>query len=245
MAHVPITGIILAGGRGTRLYPLTKSVSKQLLLVGNTPMILRVIHKMRRAGIVSIVVVIDERNASEFMELLRDGSEFDVEIVYVWQNARGEGMPAAIAKAQKAVKNDKIFVACGDVMFDADIREQINAYVDQPAEACIIYTNTSDTAGYSELVTQGERVVDILPKNKEVHNAGAIDLGMYLYPYEVFNRIEKLTVSARGETEIWDLNASYIKENQMTGKAIQGWWSDAGANIEEYVMVDRHYGNRE
>lgn len=236
-----LTGIVLAGGRGTRLRPLTNATSKQLLNLGGKPMIVRVVEKMSLAGITSVIVVLDERHGSEYLTELRDGSALGVEIVYVWQDSKGGGIPSAILQAKKAVKTNKLFVACGDVMIDADLSEHVRAYENQELGAALICTNVEDSAGYSVLSMRDNRIDKIHSKDSNVHHKGLIDLGMYFYQSEVFDRIPKLPTSGRGETEVWDLNNTYIKDSQLIGLEIEGWWSDAGLSIEEYLSANRHY----
>ncbi len=237
-----ITGVVLGGGRGTRLYPLTAETSKQLLPVGDKPMIVHVIQQLLRANIKDILLLIDQRHASQFMQLLQDGSHLGANsLAYIWQHPDGKGLPSAIQQVAPHVAGDRLAVACGDVLIEQGIEQPVKDFMNQPSGARMVAMRVEDSAGYSPLVTEGSRVVDILPKDPDAHTPGLIDLGIYMYQPDVFERIDTLTPSARGETEIWDLNNTYAREAQLGFTALEGWWSDAGSSIPAYLAAHQHY----
>ena len=236
------TGLILAGGRGTRLHPLTAETSKQLLPVGDKPLVLYAVENLLRAGIKDILLLIDDRHASQFMQLLHDGSHLGVRsLSYIWQPQEGKGLPSAIGRAENFVKDGKLVVVCGDVIAENGISTPVESFRRQRSGARLVGVEVPDTAGYSPLITRGGKVLNILPKDKGRHQAGLIDLGIYMYHPDVFGIIPELPVSPRGETEIWDLNRRYIEKGQLRYTVVDGWWSDVGGSIKNYFEAHERY----
>lgn len=175
-----VKGVVLGGGRGTRLAPLTERTSKQPLPIGDKPMVSRVIGQLSRAGIRDILLLIDQRHASQYLDTLRDGSDLGVQsLSYVWQNPDGKGLPTAINQVRNHVGDSKIVVACGDVLFDDGLEKPVEYFLNKQ---------------------------EILDKDKNRHTPAIVDIGTYIYPPDVFNKIDQLKPSERGETEIWELN---------------------------------------
>lgn len=241
-----IKGIILGGGRGTRLYPLTVETSKHLLPIGNKPMIVRIIDQLVEAGVKDVFLVIDERFASQFMATLKDGSCFGLNsLAYIWQPREGNGLPSAIARVQKLLqKNERIIVACGDVLVEKSLQKPIKEFMKQQDGARVVTTKVKDTAGYSPIVNRKDKVIKILSKDKDRHSTGLIDLGIYFYHYDVFKRIASLKPSRRGETEILDLNNTYLHEKSLFHSTLTGWWSDAGSNLKTYLQAHQKYESK-
>lgn len=240
-----IVGIILGGGRGTRLYPLTSNTSKHLLPIGNLPMITRVMKQLTDAGVLDQILLIDDRFASDFMNIVKDGSDLGLKsLSYVWQPSEGKGLPTAISKIEGLVQERKMIVACGDVLIEEGILKPVDDFLNQKNGARLISTKVDNTSGYSELETHMDRVSYIKPKEKTKNNSGLIDLGVYMYHSDVFEKIKKLRPSNRGETEIWDLNQAYADTKRLYHTTVNGWWSDAGGNIETYLKADEHYTNK-
>lgn len=238
-------GVILGGGKGTRLYPLTSETSKHLLLIGNKPLIIRVIEQLVKAGIIDILLLIDERYASQFMRLLKDGAELGIRsLAYVWQHADGKGIPTAISQIENFVGNNKIIVACGDVLIENGINKPVSDFLQQKDGARMITAHVDDSSGYSLLRTQKDNINQIYPKNSQCHKSGLIDLGIYMYHSDVFKKIKRLVPSERGETEIWDLNNIYVKNKKLKYTAINGWWSDVGGGLETYLEAHKQYENK-
>lgn len=240
-----VKGLVLGGGRGTRLYPLTAETSKHLLPVGDKPMVVRIVEQLLEADVKDILLLIDERYASQFMQVLKDGSDLGVRsLAYIWQHPDGKGLPTAISKMENFVNDGKIVVACGDVLVEEGIYRPVSDFMKQNRGARLTVAQMEDTAGYSSLETQDERVNRILPKDKQRHEPGLIDLGIYMYHPDVFQNIKSLTPSVRGETEIWDLNNIYAKNGELKHTVVDGWWSDVGGGIETYLEAHKRYENK-
>jgi glucose-1-phosphate thymidylyltransferase len=237
-----VRGVILGGGRGTRLLPLTREVNKHLLPVGDRPLIFYAVEQLLKADVKDILLLIDEQYASRFMEVLKDGSHLGVRsLAYVWQPPEGRGLPTAIAQVEPFCKDGKIVVACGDVIIENGIVKPVEDFMGQSDGARLVATEMENTAGYSLLETDENRVFNILFKDAERHQKGLIDLGVYMYHLEVFERIRRLIPSQRGETEIWDLNNLYVKEGKLNYTLVEGWWADVGNSIKTYTEANRRY----
>jgi len=240
-----IKGIVLGGGRGTRLYPLTAETSKHLLPIGERPLIVRVIEQLLMAEVKDILVVIDERFASQFMEILKDGSHLGVRsLAYIWQPPEGKGLPTAIAQVEPFIQDGKIVVVCGDVLVENGIRKPVEDFLKQKKGARLTGIWTDDTAGYSPLEVEQDKVIKIMPKDNNNHFPGLIDLGIYMYHPDVFGEIRRLVPSSRGETEIWDLNQRYANNGELKLTVIDGWWCDVGGSIETYLKAYKRYENK-
>ena len=237
-----VKGVVLGGGRGTRLAPLTERTSKQLLPIGDKPMVSRVIGQLSRAGIRDILLLIDQRHASQYLDTLRDGSDLGVQsLSYVWQNPDGKGLPTAINQVRNHVGDSKIVVACGDVLFDDSLEKPVEYFLNKQLGAHAIGAFMRDSAGYSPLVTHGNHITEILDKDKNRHTPAIVDIGTYMYPPDVFNKIDQLKPSKRGETEIWELNKKYAAKGTYTYSQINGWWIDAGGSLSLYEEANDHY----
>ncbi|GAB3974306.1 sugar phosphate nucleotidyltransferase [Actinoallomurus acanthiterrae] len=238
-----VAAVVLAGGSGNRLRPLTDRSNKHLLPVGGEPLVVRAVRQLVAAGVRDVLVVIDDRHAGAFMGALEDGAALGLRsLAYAWQPPGGGGMPTAIGAAEHRLCAEKFLVACGDVLTDADLGPVIDDFLAQTDGARMTAVRTADTAGYSPLVTRGAGVAGILDKDSRRHLPGLVDLGFYLYHHDVFEVIQKLPVSARGETEIWDLNRVYAERGLLEFSEVSGWWADVGASVDVYMEVKRRYG---
>lgn len=237
-----IKGVVLGGGRSTRLAPLTETTSKQLLPVGDKPMISRVINQLSSAEIRDVCLLIDQRHASQYLDTLRDGSELGLRsLSYVWQDPEGKGLPTTISKVHHHIGDSKLIVACGDVLFDDSLEKPIEHFLKKRIGAHAVGAFMSDSVGYSPFITEGHKVKNILDKNKDRHTPAVVDIGTYMYTPDVFSRIDSLKPSERGETEIWDLNRSYINDGTYTYSAIDSWWIDAGGSLDLYEEANEHF----
>ncbi|MFC5186367.1 sugar phosphate nucleotidyltransferase [Actinomadura harenae] len=237
-----VTGVVLAGGRGTRLAPLTDRTSKQLLPVGGRPLVARVLGQLVRAGIADVLLLIDDRHAGDFLRVLRDGRDLGLRSLgYVWQPPSGAGMAAAIARAEPHLRTDRFMVACGDVLIDAPLGPSVRAFAAQPDGALLVATRTADTAGYTPLRVEDGRVTALGDKDPDRHGPGWTDLGCYLYGRDAFDHVRSLRPSARGEVEIWDLNRRYADAGTLRYKEVKGWWCDVGTSREVYRRADERY----
>lgn len=240
-----IRGVILGGGQGTRLHPLTAETSKHLLPVGKKPLIFYAINQLLEANVKDLLIIIDDRHASSYMQLLQDGSYLGARSLgYIWQPREGKGLPTAIAQVRSFTQGGRMVVVCGDVIIEEGLASPVKDFTTQKSGARLVTTHTEDTAGYSRLDTEDDTVLSINPKDKQKHLEGLIDLGVYMYNSEVFERIQNLAPSLRGETEIWDLNQTYIKQGKLHFSSVGGWWSDVGNSLENYSEANRRYGQK-
>lgn len=237
-------GIILAGGTGSRLSPLTKVTNKHLLPVFKKPMIYYPIEALKSAGIEKIMVITGTHHAGDIFGLLGSGKEFDVEFTYRVQDVAG-GIPSAIGLAEGFVDEDKFISINGDNIIFESLLPFAKEFAKGDEEARIMfYEGTRQEAQKSGVaVLEGEKVVDLIEKPKDPPS-NLISVGIYMYTPGVFEIIKKLKPSARGETEITDVNKEYLKKGTLKASKLTGKWLDAGdfedlinANIETYRLV--------
>jgi glucose-1-phosphate thymidylyltransferase len=233
-------GVLLYGGRGTRLRPLTDQTSKALLDVGGKPLGQFPLEAMRDAGLKDAIALVDARFSNQFLRAFEDGRDLGINISYVWQHEFGKGLPTAIAQVQQVSRERRIMVACGDVIIEPPLDRALDSFLDQDSGARLLGTPTSDSAGYSPLLVHQENVVRMLRKDPTRHKPAYIDLGTYFFMPDVFRRVESLTPSLRGETEIWDLLGQYIAEHNLFYTPVEGWWSDVG-NHERLAEARERY----
>jgi glucose-1-phosphate thymidylyltransferase len=220
-------GIVLAGGLGTRLHPLTKITNKHLLPVYNRPMIYYPIQTLVDAGISEILVVTGGKNAGHFLELLGNGREFGLkDLHYTYQEGEG-GIAAALSLAEHFVEGDSICVILGDNVFEKSVRSSAEEFANQGGGARIHLKKVENPQRFGVPIIEGSRIVKIEEKPKSPKSDYAVT-GLYMYDPTVFDIIKTLKPSGRGELEITDVNNAYIARNQMTYSMLDGWWSDAG-----------------
>jgi glucose-1-phosphate thymidylyltransferase len=220
-------GVILAGGLGTRLFPLTKVTNKHLLPVYDKPMIYYPIQTLVNAGITDILLVTGGASAGDFLKLLGNGKEFGLQhLNYTYQEGEG-GIAAALSLAEFFVEREPVCVILGDNIIERNIVAAVRAYGTQGRGAKILLKEVKDPQRFGVPVLEGDRVVRIEEKPKEPKSPYAVT-GIYLYDPEVFDVIRTLTPSARGELEITDVNNAYIHRGLMTWDILEGWWTDAG-----------------
>ncbi|MEI7641355.1 MAG: sugar phosphate nucleotidyltransferase [bacterium] len=241
-------GIILAGGLGTRLHPLTRITNKHLLPVYDKPMIFYPIEMLVKAGVTEIMVVTGGSNAGDFLRLLGNGKEFGLKrLHYGYQEGEG-GIADALNTAREFVGKDKMVVVLGDNMIERTIKKAVDSFRKQKKGAKIITKEVNNPKEYGVVEFKDNKVVGIIEKPKNPPSNMAV-IGIYFYPPDVFEIIEKLKPSKRGELEITDVNNAYIRKNQMTYSVLDGWWMDAGetkdALLEAGVLVKRDGANKE
>jgi glucose-1-phosphate thymidylyltransferase len=220
-------GVILAGGLGTRMLPLTKITNKHLLPVYNQPMIYYPIQTLVRAGIDEIVLVTGGHYAGDFLNLLGNGKDFGLRFInYAYQEGEG-GIADALRLARVFTGKDKIAVILGDNILEKDITEHVARFKNQEG-AKILLKEVPDPErfGVAELDSIG-RVVDIVEKPKKPKSNLAV-IGVYMYDGQVYDIIQNLKPSQRGELEITDVNNAYLRMGKLTADVIDGWWTDAG-----------------
>ena len=220
-------GIVLAGGLGTRLLPLTKVTNKHLLPVHDSPMIYYPLRTLINAGITDILLVTGGNNAGDFLRLLGNGSEFGLKhINYTYQEGEG-GIAAALDLAEFFAAGEKICVVLGDNIIEKNICQAVEAFRRQKDGAQILLKKVPDPQRFGVPVFEGKRVVRIEEKPKHPKSEYAVT-GIYMFDRTVFDIIKTLKPSNRGELEITDVNNTYIERGNMSWEVLDGWWTDAG-----------------
>ncbi|MCC6782856.1 MAG: NTP transferase domain-containing protein [Planctomycetes bacterium] len=221
-------GVVLAGGLGSRLYPLTKVTNKHLLPVYDKPMIYYPIQCLVNAGITDILIVTGGNSAGHFLQLLGNGADFGLEDVsYTYQQGEG-GIADALRLAKHFADGDKIAVVLGDNIIEKNIKRAVQDFERQERGAKILLKKVEDPHRFGVATVDGKgRVTKIIEKPKHPETDLAV-IGIYLYDARVFDFIEKLSPSERGELEITDVNNFYVKDGTLTSDVLDGWWTDAG-----------------
>ena len=222
-------GVILAGGLGKRLEPLTRITNKHLLPVYGKPMIYYPIQTLVDAGIKDILIVTGGNHAGEFLRLLGNGSEFGLKAInYTYQKGEG-GIAEALKLAEHFSDNDKIVVILGDNLIEKSIKHYVQDFSKQPKGAKILLKKVDDPERFGVPELKGNKIIEIEEKPKRPKSKYAVT-GIYMYDSKVFNVIKTLKPSGRGELEITDVNNEYIKRGEMTFSVLDGWWSDCGTH---------------
>lgn len=220
-------GVILAGGIGSRLFPLTRVTNKHLLPVYDRPMIFFPIQTLVNAGIRDILVVTGGQDAGEFLRLLGNGKDFGLKhINYTYQEGEG-GIADALRLAEYFADRGKICVVLGDNIIETNIIAACAQFTKQERGAHIILKEVADPERFGVPAFEGGRIVRIEEKPKEPKSRYAV-IGIYMYDATVFDRIRKLQPSGRGEFEITDVNNQYLADGTLTSSILEGWWTDAG-----------------
>ncbi|RAV13782.1 sugar phosphate nucleotidyltransferase [Paenibacillus contaminans] len=221
-------GIILAGGTGSRLYPLTKVTNKHLLPVGKYPMIFHSVYKLKQAGIQDILIVTGKEHMGDVVNLLGSGYELGVTFTYKVQDEAG-GIAQALGLAEHFVGQDQMVVILGDNVFSDSISVYAQNFCDQGVGAKILLQEVHDPQRYGVAELEGEKIVSIEEKPSQPKSSYAVT-GIYMFDHKVFDIVRTLKPSARGELEITDVNNAYINRNELTYDILQGWWTDAGTH---------------
>jgi glucose-1-phosphate thymidylyltransferase len=220
-------GIILAGGLGTRLFPLTKITNKHLLPVHDRPMIYYPLQTLINAGIRDILIVTGGNNAGDFLRLLGNGKEFGLKhINYTYQEGEG-GIAAALDLAEYFADGEKICVVLGDNLIENNIARAVYSFQEQKEGAKILLKEVPDPHRFGVPEIVGGRIRSIVEKPKTPKSNFAV-IGIYLYDASVFEIIKTLKPSDRGELEITDVNNEYLRRGTLTHDILDGWWTDAG-----------------
>ena len=220
-------GIVLAGGLGKRLYPLTRVSNKHLLPVYNKPMVYYPIQTLVDAGITDILVVTGGTHAGEFLRLLGNGKEFGLKhINYTYQEGEG-GIAEALKLAEHFSGGDKIVVILGDNIIEKDIKQAVKDFKKQAKGAKILLKKVDDPERFGVAELKGNKIISIEEKPKKPKSEYAVT-GIYMYDSEVFEIIKTLKPSGRGELEITDVNNAYLKRGELEYSMLDGWWTDSG-----------------
>jgi glucose-1-phosphate thymidylyltransferase len=223
-------GIILAGGLGTRLYPLTKITNKHLLPLYDRPMIFFPIAKLAASGIDEIIIVTGGNNAGDFVRLLGDGSQFGLRQLHFTYQPREGGIAEAIGLCENYVDGDNVIVMLGDNLVEDDLSAPIAGF-DHGARIFLKKVNNPREYGVPSL--NGSRILKITEKPKRPASNYAV-VGVYLYDARIFDIIRTLKPSRRNELEISDVNNTYLKAGELDFKILKGGWADAGESVEAY-----------
>lgn len=220
-------GVILAGGLGTRLYPLTKATNKHLLPVYNKPMIFYPIETLVRAGITDIMVVTGGPHCGHFLSILKNGHELGIKhLEYAYQEDEG-GIADALSLAKDFVDKDSCVVILGDNTSDADITESVNNF---KQGALIFLKEVPDPERFGIATfdpNDASKIIKITEKPQNPDSKWAVT-GVYIFDNQVFNFIDQIKPSGRGELEITDVNNKYVEKGQLTWSELKGYWRDAG-----------------
>lgn len=237
-------GVVLAGGLGTRLRPLTRITNKHLLPVYNKPMIYYPIEMLVEAGIRDILLVTGGNSAGDFLRLIGNGEDFGLSrINYAYQKGEG-GIAEALGLAREFVGSDKVVVVLGDNILQNGIGQAVERFSNQPSGSRIFLTRVERPQEYGVAEVEGGKVRRIVEKPPDPPSDMAV-IGVYMYPPDVFDVVAALEPSARGELEITDVNNAYIERGEMAYEIIDGWWLDAGENHEALLQANLTIARRE
>jgi glucose-1-phosphate thymidylyltransferase len=222
-----VKGVVLAGGLGTRLRPLTSVTNKHLLPVYDQPMIYYPIQTLVNAGITDIMIVTGGNSAGDFLKLLGNGKAFGLKhLNYTYQEGEG-GIAEALALVEHFAAGESVCVVLGDNIIEGNIAEAARAYKEQGRGAKIILKRVPDPERFGVPELDGKNVISIEEKPAKPKSEYAV-IGIYMYDENVYDIIRTLKPSGRGELEITDVNNAYIRRDEMTWQELEGWWTDAG-----------------
>ena len=220
-------GVVLAGGLGTRLRPLTKVTNKHLLPVYDRPMIYYPLETLCRAGVREIMIVTGGNSAGDFLRLLGNGAEFGLnDIAYTYQEGEG-GIADALRLCEHFADGERIVVVLGDNIVQNDITPYVRRFEAQASGARILLKEVDDPERFGVPALDGDRIVAIEEKPKVPKSRYAVT-GIYMFDGRVFDFIRTLKPSQRGELEIVDVHNAYIREGDLCYDVLEGWWTDAG-----------------
>ncbi|MCR9244188.1 MAG: sugar phosphate nucleotidyltransferase [bacterium] len=220
-------GVVLAGGLGSRLYPLTKITNKHLLPVFDKPMIYYPIQCLVNAGITDILIVTGGNSAGDFLQLLRNGSDFGLaRLSYAYQDGEG-GIADALKLAEAFAEGEPICVVLGDNIIEGNIKKAVDDFKAQGDGAKILLKEVHDPERFGVAKVEDGNVREIVEKPENPETNLAV-IGIYLYDAAVFEICKTLKPSHRGELEITDVNNEYVRRGNLTCEVLDGWWTDAG-----------------
>jgi glucose-1-phosphate thymidylyltransferase len=219
-------GVVLAGGTGSRLHPVTKVTNKHLLPIGQMPMIFYPIQKLVASGITDILIVTGTEHMGDMMSLLGSGKDFGCQFTYRVQDEAG-GIAQALALAERFVQGQPMCVILGDNIFEDSITQMIDDFAHDPQTARIILKEVPDAERFGVAFTTDGEISHIIEKPQAPESQLAVT-GIYCYPPDVFEIIRGLTPSHRNELEITDVNNEYLRRNRLKYYTFEGYWSDAG-----------------
>ncbi|HWE58221.1 MAG TPA: sugar phosphate nucleotidyltransferase [Solirubrobacteraceae bacterium] len=229
-------GVVLAGGKATRLRPLTKVTNKHLLPIYDKPLIYYPLQAMARAGIRDVVVITNPEHAGHFIQLLGSGREFGLKLAYELQEEAG-GLAQAVSLAESFVGREKMLVLLGDNIFTQDLRPSVERFSAEQRGAVIFGVQMEHPEQYGVIEMDGDRVVGIEEK-PSAPKSNVVQTGIYMYDEHVWEHLKGLTPSARDELEITDLNNIYVNAGAMRCETLDGYWIDAGTSHDELLAAN-------
>ena len=229
---IAIKGVILAGGTGSRLSPLTKVTNKHLLPVYDEPMVYKVIKMLTNSGIKDITIVLGGESVGDFIRLLGDGSEFNVSLNYVYQQKAG-GIAEALYLTKNIVKGHKVAVILGDNIFEDNFKSEMEEFEkSNEYQCCLFLKKVEDPERFGVAELNDDGTIKLIEEKPEKPKSKLAVTGLYLYDEKIFDVIKKVInkigYSNRGELEITDVNNYYVKINKAKAIFVKGFWSDAG-----------------
>ena len=231
-------GVILAGGKATRLRPLTLVTNKHLLPVYNKPMIYYPLESMKKAGIRDVLIITNPEHAGQFINLFRSGKEFGLRLFYEIQDEAG-GLSQAVNLAESFVEGERVLVILGDNIFTHDLSGAVKKFRQRKKGAMIFVKEVENARQYGVVeLDRAGKVVSIVEKPSEP-KSNLAQTGIFMYDERVFEMIKNLQPSARGELEITDLNNFYVKDGTMECEVMQGWWVDAGTSFDDLLRANQ------
>ena len=231
-------GIILAGGLGTRLYPLTKITNKHLLPVYDRPMIFHPVQTLINAGIRDILIVTGGNNAGDFLRLLGNGKSFGLKhINYTYQEKEG-GIAEAVSLAEHFAEREKVLIMLGDNIIEGNLQKAVEDFKSQRSGAKILLKEVDNPKEYGIAQIKNGKIIKIEEKPKRPKSNYAV-IGIYMYDNQVFDIVRTLKPSARGELEITDVNNAYLEEGNLTYSFLKGYWLDAGESIDALLKANK------
>lgn len=231
-------GVILAGGTGSRLAPLTKVTNKHLLPIYDRPMVYYPLETFKKMGIESVLLVTGRGHEGHFLELLGSGSEFGMNISYEVQEEAG-GIAQALNLAKSFVGEDDFCVILGDNYFEDDLVDAANGFTGNEKKAHIFLKEVDEPQHYGVPVFKNEEIIEIIEKPQNPPSNFAVT-GCYIYTPDVFKVIENIKPSARGELEISDVNDHYVKAGEMSFSTLKKYWGDCGESIDGMMSVAQY-----
>ena len=229
-------GVILAGGKATRLRPLTQVTNKHLLPIYDKPLIYYPLEAMARAGVEEVLLTTNPEHAGHFLQLLGTGREFGLHLSYELQEG-ANGLADAVGLAEHFARGSKVLVLLGDNIFTHDLGPRVRAFQEADQGAVIFATEVSEPQHYGVVEVDGDRVLSIEEKPASPRSSLA-QTGIYLYDERVFERIHGMAPSPRGELEITDLNNLYLAEGSLQCEILDGYWIDAGTSHDELLAAN-------
>jgi glucose-1-phosphate thymidylyltransferase len=235
-----VKGVILAGGSGTRLHPLTRITNKHLLPLFDRPMVNYAVEALVQAGIVELMLVTGGTHAGEFFRLLGNGREYGLDLLTYGYQEQAGGIAEALALAEHFVARDKVCVMLADNVFERSLQPIVQNFEQQERGGRIVLSHVEEDEHLRHLgvaVMDGERVSQIIEKPESPPSKYAVT-GIYFYDEQVWDVLPTLQPSGRGELEITDVNNWYVARGEMAADVVEGFWGDAGESIEAYYEVN-------